>query len=91
MKEKRKSAVALKYNKDNSAPIVVAKGRGHIAEKIIEIAKENKVEIYEDEDVADNLMKLEMGMEIPQELDEAVAEIIAYIYNLNMYRGESHE
>ncbi|SCL83222.1 EscU/YscU/HrcU family type III secretion system export apparatus switch protein [Sporanaerobacter sp. PP17-6a] len=91
MKEKRKSAVALKYNKDNSAPIVVAKGRGHIAEKIIEIAKENKVEIYEDEDVADNLMKLEMGMEIPQELYEAVAEIIAYIYNLNMYRGESHE
>ncbi len=91
MKEKRKSAVALKYNKDNSAPIVVAKGRGHIAEKIIETAKENKVEIYEDEDVADSLMKLEMGMEIPQELYEAVAEIIAYIYNLNMYRGESHE
>lgn len=91
MKEKRKSAVALKYNKDNSAPIVVAKGRGHIAEKIIETAKENKVEIYEDEDVADSLMKLEMGMEIPQELYEAVAEIIAYIYNLNMYRGEGHE
>jgi flagellar biosynthesis protein len=91
MKEKRKSAVALKYNKDNSVPIVVAKGRGHIAEKIIETAKENKVEIYEDEDVADSLMKLEMGMEIPQELYGAVAEIIAYIYNLNMYRGESHE
>ncbi len=78
-----KKAVALKYkiNEDN-APKVVAKGRGHIAEKIEQIAKEYDIHIEKDPNLADSLYKLNLNEEIPEELYEAVAKILVYIYNL---------
>ncbi len=80
MKEKIKKAAALKYEigKDN-APKVVAKGKGIIAEKIIEIAKKENIPIYEDPDTVEILSSLDVGQEIPPELYEVVAEILAYI------------
>lgn len=77
-------AVAIKYDriKDN-APIVVAKGADLIAQKIKEIARENKIEIVESKELARSLFKTtEIGQEIPYELFNAVAEILAYIYTM---------
>lgn len=77
-------AVALRYNKEkDSAPTVIAKGADLIAQRIKEIAKENKIEIVESKQLAQSLYKsTEIGDEIPFELYSAVAEILAYIYSL---------
>lgn len=77
-------AIALKYDrKKDNAPIVVAKGADKIAQKIKEIAKENKIEIVESKELAQSLFKsTEIGEQIPFELFNAVAEILAYIYTL---------
>ena len=75
-----KNAVALAYDKDkDQSPVVVASGAGHIAQRIIEVAQESGVPIYEDETAAALLSQLELGEEIPVELYEVVAEIFAYI------------
>lgn len=75
-------AVALKYdNTVNQAPIVVAKGADYLAFKIKEIAKENDVLIYEDKPLARMLYSnVDIGREIPVELYQAVAEVLAYVY-----------
>ncbi len=77
-------AVALKYNSEKmSAPHVVAKGAGYIAEKIKAIAKEHAVPIIEDKPLARALYKnVEVGDEIPEKLFQAVAQVLAYIYRL---------
>lgn len=77
-------AVALKYDRNTSgAPIVVAKGADYVAEKIKGIARENKVEIVENKPVARMLYyNVEVDQEIPPELYQAVAEILAYVYGL---------
>ena len=62
-----KKAVALRYDVDkNIAPVIVASGMGHVAEKIIEIAGENKVPIYEDTSLTTILTQLELGSEITE-------------------------
>lgn len=81
--KKNKIANALKYNKEESAPKVVAKGEGYIAEKIIETAKENNISIYKDEKLARQLKNLDLGQEIPEELYEVVAEVLVYIAKLD--------
>jgi len=82
--DKQKKAVALKYNKGkDSAPKVVAKGKGYIAEKIIEAARENNVPLYEDKNLSQVLEALDLDTEIPSELYRAVAEVLAFIYKLN--------
>ena len=79
-----KKAVALKYDKDqDNAPKLVAKGKDNIAEKIIEIAKENRVPIYPDRDLVQVLEALNLDFEIPAELYRAVAEILVFVYELN--------
>jgi len=77
-------AVAIKYEQDNSnAPVVVAKGMGHIAQKIRDIANENQVPIVENKPLAQALYKsVEIGQLIPASLFKAVAEILAYVYRL---------
>jgi flagellar biosynthetic protein FlhB len=78
-------AIAIKYNANEmSAPRVVAKGQRLIAERIKEIARENNVPIVEDKPLAQSLFKsAEVDQEIPYELYKAVAEILAYVYQLN--------
>ncbi|MBQ2801661.1 MAG: flagellar biosynthesis protein FlhB [Lachnospiraceae bacterium] len=77
-------AVALKYDADSGrAPIVVAKGEDFLAKRIKEIAKENKVEIVENKPLARMLYhNVDLGEEIPPELYQAVAEVLAFVYGL---------
>ena len=77
-------AVAIKYDAEESdAPIVVAKGADYLAQKIKEIAKENKVEIVENKPLARMLYaNVEVGEMVPPELYKAVAEVLAYVYHL---------
>lgn len=83
MKEESKKAVALRYEQGkDSAPKVVAKGRGWIAEKIIEIARHHGVPLKEDEALIEVLSKLELYEEIPVELYKAVAEILVFVYQI---------
>ena len=82
--DKSPKAVALKYDqKSDNAPRVIAKGRGEIAEKIIAVAKENNVPLYEDKNLSQILEALDLKTEIPAELYRAVAEVLAFIYRLN--------
>ena len=77
-------AVALKYDeKKDRAPRVIAKGKGNTAEKIIDIAKDNNVPLYENKNLVQILETLDLETEIPPELYHAVAEVLAFIYRLN--------
>ena len=77
-------AVAIKYDpKENDAPIVVAKGQDYLALRIKEIAKENKVQIVENKALARSLYAaVDVGDAIPEELYQAVAEVLAYVYSM---------
>ena len=80
----RKKAVALRYSAESDqAPKVVAKGSGLLADQIIAIAKEHDIHIHEDPDMVEILSKLELDMEIPESLFRAVAEVLAFIYEMN--------
>ena len=82
--DKSPKAVALKYDrKKDNAPRVIAKGRGEIAEKIIEVARAHNVPLYEDKNLIQILEALDLETEIPPELYRAVAEVLAFIYRLN--------
>lgn len=82
--DKNKLAVALTYEREKeNAPRVAAKGKGYIAEAIIELAKQHGVEIRKDTDLAMMLSKLDIDTPIPLEAYAAVAEILAYIYKVN--------
>lgn len=78
-------AAAIKYDKDTSeAPILIAKGADYLAMKIKEVAKENNIEIVENKPLARMLYyNVELGAEIPPELYQMTAEVLAYIYGLN--------
>ena len=74
-----KKAVALKYDENrNAAPVIVASGMGYLAEKIVEVANDNGVPVYEDNSLATVLTQLNLGSEIPEELYQAVVDIYAY-------------
>jgi flagellar biosynthesis protein len=75
-------AVALHYDK-KGAPRVVAKGRGTIGEKIIEVAKAHDIPIEENEVLAGALSNVELGDEIPAELYKAVAEVLIFVLRLS--------
>ena len=74
-------AAALRYRPEDGAPVIVASGMGHLAEKIVEVAQDNGVPIYEESSLATVLTQLELGQQIPEELYQAVVDI--YIYFLN--------
>ena len=78
-KEKPKQAIALYYDPEDNAPRVVASGKGALAERIIEKAKEAEVPVHEDDKLAETLSRLEIGDAIPPELYEAVAEILVFV------------
>ena len=76
-----KKAAALKYdNEKNGAPMIVAAGMGHMAEKITETAMKSGVPVYEHDSLASLLTQMKLGAEIPEELFQAIVEI--YIYFL---------
>lgn len=78
-----KKAVALRYEpQKDSAPKVVAKGRGFIAQRIIELARQHGVPLKEDETLVEVLSKLGIYEEIPIQLYKAVAEILVFVYQI---------
>jgi flagellar biosynthesis protein len=83
-KPKRKAAVALKYSpKEDRAPKVTAKGRGFIADRILELAKKHNIPIKEDPDLVQVLAKLDIDKEIPPSVYKVVAEILSFIYSVS--------
>ncbi|MCR4741177.1 MAG: EscU/YscU/HrcU family type III secretion system export apparatus switch protein [Lachnospiraceae bacterium] len=87
-KKKIKTAVALEYDPNDTAPKIVATGKGALAEKIIEKAKEADVPLHEDSKLANTLSKLEIGDYIPPELYEVVAEILVFVDEMEKIRGK---
>lgn len=83
-----KKAVALMYDPDNQAPQVVASGKGAIAKKIIDTAKENDVPLYKDTNLTDTLLKLDIGDCIPPELYGVVAEILVYVDKMDKIKAK---
>ena len=83
MSDPSRLAIALRYEKGSGAPVVVAKGRGTIGEKIVEIAKANDIPIEENEILAGALSKVELGEEIPPDLYKAVAEVLVFVLRLS--------
>jgi flagellar biosynthesis protein len=82
--DRQKRAVALRYEpKKHSAPIIAGKGRGHIAEKILELAREHNIPIRQDKNLLQILSRLDLNQEVPPEVYKAVAEILAFIYRLS--------
>ncbi|MCW2983931.1 MAG: hypothetical protein JWR63_1501 [Conexibacter sp.] len=80
-------AAALRYDKDKSgAPTVVAAGAGLIADRIVEIAKEQGLPVRADPALAEALARLELEQEIPPELFVAVAEVLVWAYGLEKRR-----
>jgi flagellar biosynthesis protein len=79
---KNQIAVALHYDK-TGAPRVVAKGRGSIGARIIEVARAHDIPIEENEVLAGALSNVELGDEIPAELYKAVAEVLIFVLRLS--------
>jgi len=78
---KRQLAVALQYDR-TGAPRVIAKGKGQIGAKIIEVARAHDIPIEENEVLAGALSNVELGDEIPEDLYKAVAEVLIFVLRL---------
>ena len=85
---KDKTAVAIAYEPGEAAPKILATGKGEVAEKIIEKAKENDVPLYKDNKLADTLSKLQIGDAIPPELYEVVAEILVFVDDMDRLKAK---
>lgn len=82
--ERPRRAVALRHDtSSDAAPRVVAQGAGDIAERICELAAEHGVPLVEDRDLVALLAACEIGREVPEELFEIVARLLAFLYELN--------
>lgn len=71
-------AVALKYDQSSGAPHVIASGMGFVAEKMVEVAEDNGVPVYEDNSLATMLAQLQLGQPVPPELFQAIVQIYVY-------------
>ncbi|WP_317368182.1 EscU/YscU/HrcU family type III secretion system export apparatus switch protein [uncultured Tyzzerella sp.] len=80
---KNKKAVALKYNSQMTAPKVIAKGQGYLAEKILETAKDSDITVYENKELVEELEKIDLGLNIPPHLYEVVAQVLLFVSNLD--------
>ena len=87
-REKPKQANALEYDPDEAAPRVIATGKGALAERIIERAKESDVPVHRDDKLAETLARLEIGDMIPPELYEVVAEILVFVDSMDKIRAK---
>ncbi|MEG0961787.1 MAG: EscU/YscU/HrcU family type III secretion system export apparatus switch protein [Lachnospiraceae bacterium] len=81
-----KTAIAVAYEPGEEAPKIIATGKGIVAERIIEKAKEEKIPFYRDDKLANTLSKLEIGDMIPPELYEVVAEILVFVDDMERMR-----
>ncbi len=90
-RERRIQAAALQYDQGkHEAPMMIAKGSGAVAEKIIALAKELDIPLQSDPELLQILMKLEINQEIPENVFHAVAEILAMVYKANRKQSEKN-
>ena len=79
-----RKAISLQYKKGkNAAPKVNAKGQGWMADRIIKMAQENNIPIREDKDLLHLLSEIDVGQEVPESLYKVVAELLAWVYQIN--------
>ncbi|MBE5890880.1 MAG: flagellar biosynthesis protein FlhB [Lachnospiraceae bacterium] len=83
-----KTAVAIAYEPGEAAPKILATGKGAVADKIIEKAKEADVPLYKDNKLADTLSRLKIGDMIPPELYEVVAEILVFVDDMDKLKSK---
>lgn len=80
----KQKAVAIKYNKnDDIAPKVIAKGKGYVADKILEEGKNKNIPVYKDENLVKELTEIDLGESIPPELYEVVAYVLNFVSDLD--------
>ncbi len=80
----KRKAVALKYDRQkNRVPQVIAKGVDNLADRIMEIARQHGVALYEDQALVKKLYSLEVGEDIPEEFYQVVAVLLAWVYSLD--------
>lgn len=80
----RRKVVAMRYQLEkDAAPRIVAKGEGYVAERILEIAEEHGITLYNDPDLTAVLSRLDINQEVPEHLYRAIAEVLAFVYRLN--------
>lgn len=77
-----KNAVALAYAANAKAPTVVASGKGQVAEQIISVAKEHGIYVHESKELVALLMDIDLDREIPENLYRVVAELLAWLYQI---------
>ena len=82
------TAVAVAYEPGDGAPKILATGKGEIAQKIIDKAKESDVPLYQDNKLADTLSRLKIGDAIPPELYEVVAEILVFVDDMDRLKAK---
>lgn len=78
-----KTAVALQYDPEENAPKVIASGKGYLADKILETAAKENVPIHKDTKLSESLSTLTIGEMIPPQLYEVVAEVLAFIDDMD--------
>jgi flagellar biosynthesis protein len=84
MKTSERSAIAIKYDiEKDAAPVILAVGKGTFAEEILKVAEDNKIPLFEDKNLANLLIKLEVDTEVPAELYTLVAEVLAFVFRLD--------
>jgi flagellar biosynthesis protein len=82
--DRQKQAVALRYEpKKDRAPKITGKGRGYLAEKILDLARQHNIPIRHDKNLLQILSHLDLKQEVPPEIYKAVAEILAFVYRLS--------
>ena len=81
-----KRAVAIRYEPGDTAPFVITKNRGVLADRMLEIAREYGIEIVTDEALLESLFIVDSGTAIPETLYEAVAALLAYVYKTRATR-----
>jgi flagellar biosynthesis protein len=80
---KEKKSIAVGYSPGEPAPEILAIARGLLSERMLEIARENNITIYNDPDLAEILSHMMPGEHIPESLFRALSEILAYCYRIN--------
>lgn len=83
----KKKATALKYEQGYNVPVVTATGMGYVADKIIEKAEESNVPIVYDKELVEVLNNVDIGEDIPYELYDTVAQVIAYVMDIDEVMG----
>jgi flagellar biosynthesis protein len=81
---KLKKAIALRYDpQQESAPVLIAKGQGYLAERIVELAREHGIAVQQDPALVELLMKVDLSEQVPPQLFAAVAKVLGAVYRVN--------